>query len=56
MAKTNYAFEKRQREQAKKKKQEAKRQRKVGSHEPAASEPLSPAPAPAPAAEPDKPV
>jgi len=31
LAKTNYAFEKRQREQAKRKKQEAKRQRKAST-------------------------
>jgi CspA family cold shock protein len=53
LAKTNYAFEKRQREQAKKKKQEAKRQRKVGSQTPTDA-PDAPAPAPAPAADPDK--
>jgi hypothetical protein len=31
MAKTNYSFEKRQKELAKKKKQEEKRQKKIGS-------------------------
>lgn len=36
MAKPNYAFEKRQKEIAKKKKQEEKRQRKVAEKEPAA--------------------
>jgi hypothetical protein len=33
MAKTNYSFEKRQKEIAKKKKQEEKRQKKIGSKE-----------------------
>jgi len=47
MAKPNYAFEKRQRDLAKKAKKEEKRQRKIGSRDsPAVSD--SPAPAPLP--------
>ena len=43
MAKTNYSFEKRQKELAKKKKQEEKRQKKVGSKdEPAQDETTQP--------------
>jgi hypothetical protein len=38
LAKPNYAFEKRQKEIAKKKKQEEKRQRKVSEKEPAAED------------------
>jgi hypothetical protein len=41
MAKTNYAYEKRQRDIAKKKKQEEKRQRKSDAKRPPAGEPES---------------
>jgi hypothetical protein len=51
MAKTNYAFEKRQRDLAKKAKQEAKRQRKAGVTEGAASAHNRETPSPAAAAE-----
>jgi hypothetical protein len=45
MAKTNYTFEKRQKELAKKKKQEEKRQRKIASQggQPQNDQPPSPA-------------
>jgi hypothetical protein len=45
MIKTNYTFEKRQKELAKKKKQEEKRQRKIASQgeQPQNEQPLSPA-------------
>lgn len=46
MAKPNYAFEKRQRDLAKKAKKEEKRQRKVGTPEnPEGTEPAAPPPA-----------
>ncbi len=51
MAKTNYSFEKRQRELAKKKKQEEKRQRKAARHDtgtPPAEGEASPSPDQAP--------
>ena len=45
MAKPNYAFEKRQRDLAKKAKKEEKRQRKTGTPEnPDGTEPVAPAP------------
>ncbi|MGO4702046.1 hypothetical protein [Dyella sp. 2RAB6] len=44
MAKTNYSFEKRQRELAKKKKQDEKQAKKVGSRDEPKAEPTTPAP------------
>lgn len=43
MARTNYNFEKRQKEIARKKKQEEKRQRKVEKGEPGVNDELAPA-------------
>ena len=54
MAKTNYSFEKRQREIAKKKKQEEKRQRKANRTEAGTAPPAEDATAPAPEVPPDK--
>lgn len=44
MAKTNYTFEKRQRELAKKKKQDSKQAKKIASREEAKAEPTGKAP------------
>ena len=54
MAKTNYSFEKRQRELAKKKKQEEKRQRKANRQESAGTQPAEGGAAPAPEQTPQK--
>jgi len=54
LAKTNYSFEKRQRELAKKKKQEEKRQRKANRTESGATPPAEDAAAPVPGPQPDK--
>jgi hypothetical protein len=56
LAKTNYAYEKRQREMAKKQKQEAKRQRKSTGQGPSEKDEPTPASPTGPAAAPtDKP-
>jgi len=54
LAKTNYSFEKRQRELAKKKKQEEKRQRKANRTDSNASPPGENGAAPAPDTQPEK--
>jgi hypothetical protein len=54
LAKTNYSFEKRQRELARKKKQEEKRQRKASRTESSTTPPAEEAAAPVPGIQPDK--
>jgi len=54
LAKTNYSFEKRQRELAKKKKQEEKRQRKANRTVSGTAPPTEDAVAPAPEIQPEK--
>jgi len=54
LAKTNYSFEKRQRELAKKKKQEEKRQRKANRTDSGATPPAEDQAGPAPGPQPDK--
>lgn len=54
LAKTNYSFEKRQRELARKKKQEEKRQRKAGRTDSASPPPADETAAPTPTTEPGK--
>lgn len=54
MAKTNYSFEKRQRELARKKKQEEKRQRKATRTDADGTPPSKDEAAPAPETQPDK--
>ena len=54
LAKTNYSFEKRQRELAKKKKQEEKRQRKANRTEPGGTPPTEEGTSPAPDTAPEK--
>ena len=54
LAKTNYTFEKRQRELARKKKQEEKRQRKTSRPEPAGTPPTENGAVPAPVTQPEK--